>query len=161
MTNTVKILGHGKYWVCANMDLLADIIEEGTEFLLSDGRRIFLPFDCGETEDFKYLKTLEFASDDEVKQYCREKYGYIFDGDEIEIYKGRKMVGEHKIVKKGYRYEVAGTYGKVYTDYLVFTDGTKCNINNCKVVNTETQFEFKTLVSSSQARRLLNVGGRV
>ena len=158
-----KIITSGKYWICENMDNLAPIIEEGTEYLLSDGSRIKVPYDKTNNE----IDNLEHADEQEKKAFASQEYGTIFNGDKVVIKRGRKMVGETKEVKGYYRYDVRGTYGKQYTEYLLFTDGTKCNLQHCDVVGvvhknyqylgkwyTIRKYEEKLNVST------FNVGGR-
>ena len=158
-----KIIASGNYWKCANMDLLANIIEEGTEYLLSDGTRILVP----ENKEDERLNNLEFATEEEIKEYARINFGSIFKGDEVIINRGRKMKGEHKIVEKTYRYTVPNTYGKQYTDYLVFTDGTKVNIHHCDVVGIEYKNTFYNGQEyfyrkfETDTRYLISVGGRI
>ena len=78
----------------------------------------------------------------------------------VEIIKGRKIpLGERKIVKYGYRYQIRGTYGHGYVDYLVFTDGTKTAIDNIKQVNVEL-FENAVLRFTKDIP-ILQCGGRL
>ena len=125
----VKIIASGIYWVCENMDTLAPITEEGIEYLLSDGSRVYVK----NGECYPGVKP-EMANDAEKRAFASQEYGSIFKGDTIVIHRGRKMVGEVKKVKGYYRYDVPGTYGKQYTEYLLFDDGTKCNLQHCDVV---------------------------
>ncbi len=64
------------------------------------------------------------------RKYCRK----FKKGDKIIINRGRKMRGETKVIKDMFRYTVNGTYGKQYTDYLVFTDNTKVNRQHCDFI---------------------------
>ncbi len=150
-----KIIASSKYWKCENMDNLAPIIEEGTEYLLSDGTRVLI------ADNNEYPNKPERANEQEKKAFASQEYGTIFKGDNVIIKRGRKMVGETKVVKGYYRYNVAGTYGKQYTDYLLFTDGTKCNLQHCDVVGVEhksyvyRKYEEKLNIST------FNVGGRI
>lgn len=128
-----KIIAFSNYWKCSNMDTLAPIIEEGIEYLLSDSTRILVK---DGTEDPR-LDNIEFATKEEKMAYARTNYGIIFNGDIVTIKRGRKMVGETKKVVNGFRFYIDGTYGKKYTDYVVFEDGTKVNIDHCDVVGVE------------------------
>lgn len=55
-------------------------------------------------------------------------------GDIVKIVSGRKMKNEIKKVKDMFRFIVPNTYGKQYTDYLVFEDGTKVNRLHCIIL---------------------------
>lgn len=152
----MKIIASGNYWVCENMDTLAPIIEEGTMYLLDDGTTT------------KVNPGLEYATEAEKKLFASREYGTIFKGDQVVIKRGRKMLNEVKEVKGSYRFVVDGTYGKVYTDYLTFTDGTKVNIDHCDVVGVEhknTTYLGKICYYRHYEERLsittFNVGGRL
>lgn len=140
-----KIIASGKCWSCANMDNLAPITAEGTEYLLSDDKRIII-WDDDFSDDNKLkielIKSLDRATLDEKQNYARRKRNMIFKGDTVIIKRGRKMVGETKVVKGYSRFDVEGTYGHAYTEYLLFTDGTKVNINHCDVVGIEYEHDF-------------------
>lgn len=73
------------------------------------------------------------ATEEELEAY--RKYRNKFQiGDKVQIIDGRKMKNEIKEIAKMFRYVVPNTYGKQYTDYLVFTDGTKVNKLYCKIL---------------------------
>lgn len=73
------------------------------------------------------------ATDEELEAY--RKYRKEFKiGDIVKIIDGRKMKGETKEIAKMFRFTVPNTYGKIYTDYLVFTDGTKVNKLYCEII---------------------------
>lgn len=73
------------------------------------------------------------ATDDELESY--RKYCRKFQkGDKVLINQGRKMRGQIKIVKSMFKFVVPHTYGKQYTDYLVFEDGTKVNKLHCIIL---------------------------
>lgn len=163
----LKIIAYGNYWVCSNMDTLAPIIEEGVEYLLSDGRRVRIN-DHHTEEDLKELKGLCMATVEERKQFASQEYGYIFKGQKVVIKRGRKYLNEIKEVKGYYRYEVPGTYGRQYTEYLLFTDGTKVNILHCDVENIthkEVNYNGKLIYYRHYEENLgpctFNVGGRI
>ena len=158
-----KIITSGKYWICENMDNLAPIIEEGTEYLLSDGSRVKVPY--GKENQFSELQR---ANEQEKKAFASQEYGTIFKGDEVIIKRGRKMVGETKIVKGYYKYVVPNTYGKQYIEYLLFEDGTKCNLLHCDVVGVEhknLKYRGEILIHRSYEEKIniltFNVGGRI
>lgn len=135
-----KIIAHGKYWVCENMDNLAPIIETGTEYLLSDDSTIRIKdnnFDDADKSKIEQITNLETATLEEKMNYARKKFSVIYKGDIVVVKRGRKYVGETKEVKGYYRYDVAGTYGHAYTEYLLFTDGTKVNINHCDTIGVD------------------------
>lgn len=104
---------------------------------------------------YQRIKEYEKASDEEVKNYYRER-NFIFIGDEVIIIKGRKLpIGEHKIVKDFCEYTPVDTYGHHKVHYLVFTDGSKTvvsNVRNVKCINNDTAKVFK---------RGYNLSGRV
>ena len=83
-----KIIASSKYWKCENMDNLAPIIEEGTEYLLSDGTRVLI------ADNNEYPNKPERANEQEKKAFASQEYGTIFKGDNVIIKRGRKMVGE-------------------------------------------------------------------
>lgn len=122
--NDLKVLAIGKYWVCDNLDLLAPITETGTEILTINGDYIL--FKEGEK-----LPPFIMASEEEKRAYLN-KNGIVFTGDSVTVAKG-KLKGMVKTVSGYYRYIVPNTYGKAYTDYLIFEDGTKTNILNCLI----------------------------
>ena len=73
------------------------------------------------------------ATEEEKETY--RKYMRRFKiGDTIKIVSGRKMKNEIKKVKDMFRFTVPNTYGKQYTDYLVFEDGTKVNRLHCIIL---------------------------
>ena len=73
------------------------------------------------------------ATDEELEIYRKYKREFKI-GDTIKIVAGRKMKGEIKEIAKMFRYVIPNTYGKRYTDYLVFTDGTKVNKLYCEIL---------------------------
>lgn len=130
MAQAKKIIDKTIVWTCENLDLNAQINWQGYSILFNDNTSVIV-------EKNENLNCYEIASKQERKDFARS-LGYIFEGDMVEIIKGRKIpLGERKIVKYGYRYQIRGTYGHCYVDYLVFTDGTKTAIDNIKQVNVE------------------------
>lgn len=121
--NEVKIIAKAPYWRCSNMDLLAPIEENGICYLLSNNEIICV-------ESGKKALKFEYASEEERIEFARQYRHYVFAGDKVNIIKG-KMKGESKVVSRHFRYVVPNTYGKNYTDYIVFEDGSKTNIWNC------------------------------
>ena len=73
-------------------------------------------------------------ADEEELELYRKRMKQFKVGDKVKIVDGRKMKGETKIIKRMFRYTVPGTYGKQYTDYLVFTDDTKVNKHYCIIL---------------------------
>lgn len=73
------------------------------------------------------------ATDEELETYRKHK-GEFKIGDIVKIVAGRNMKGETKEIAKMFRFTVPNTYGKRYTDYLVFTDGTKVNKLYCEIL---------------------------
>lgn len=122
-----KIIDYGKVWTCSNMDNLAPITWEGYKVLFSDGSIEVI-------DDLDEVSEYERANIEEYKDFYREK-NYLFIGDEVEIIRGRKLpIGEHKIIKDFFIFEVKGTYGHKQTEYVIFTDGTKTDIANVRNV---------------------------
>lgn len=66
-----------------------------------------------------------------IKEKNRIAEKNFFPGEVVKIVSGRKMLGEVKKISSKYRFHVQGTYGKKYTDYFVFEDGTKVNVAHC------------------------------
>lgn len=163
------IIETGRSWECENMDNLAPIIDTGTSYLLSNGDVITV-WNNKDNDEINLLKIKElpFATNEQRAQFIHEEYGVIFKGDHVVIKRGRKMVGETKEVSGYYRYDVPGTYGKQYTEYLLFTDGTKVNINHCDVVGCVHQeykdqgeiYYVRRYSEKTPERYLIPVGGR-
>jgi hypothetical protein len=118
-----KVVLKAEYWECENLDLLSPIIEQGIEYLMNDNTRVRVPYG----QSFDYQEATE-----EEKHDFYNSLGFVFEGDIVEIVKG-KLKGEFKKIKGFFRYVVPNTYGKQYTDYITFTDGTKTNILNCQI----------------------------
>ena len=73
------------------------------------------------------------ATDEELEIYRKNMKRFKI-GDIVKIVSGRKMKNEIKKVKDMFRFMVPNTYGKQYTDYLVFDDGTKVNKLHCIIL---------------------------
>lgn len=73
------------------------------------------------------------ATEEELEIYRKQTKQFRI-GDTVKIVNGRKMKNEIKEVAKMFRYTIPNTYGKQYTDYLVFTDGTKVNKLYCEIL---------------------------
>lgn len=142
--NDLKVLAIGKYWVCDSMDLLAPITETGTEILTASGE--YMLFKEGEK-----LPPFIMASEEEKKAYLNNN-GIVFIGDAVVVVKG-KLKGAKKTISGFFKYIVPNTYNKTYTDYLIFDDGTKTNINNCLINGT------KCLIFREKPE--IRVGGRL
>ena len=129
-----KIIDYGRVWTCENMDNLAPIDWEGYKVLFSDGSIEVI-------DDLDEVSEYERANIEEYKDFYRER-NYLFIGDEVEVIKGRKLpIGEHKIIKDFFIFEVKGTYGHKQTEYVIFTDGTKTDIRNVKSVKCKQSDE--------------------
>lgn len=120
-----KVVSHSYYWRCIDSDYCSPIEESGLVLLFDNGTTEYI--ENGNEEDIIY----ERCDEEEVKNYLRTYRNAVFEGDKVTISKGKKMVGETKIVKYSFRYEVKNTYGHKLVDYLVFEDGTKVNLINC------------------------------
>lgn len=68
------IIEHSRYWKCENMDLLADIIEEGDCFLLNDNTIEYNPSDVAICIDF-YRK----ATEEEYREYYHKQAQYLLE----------------------------------------------------------------------------------
>ena len=139
-----KFVEKAPYWACENLDLNAPIVEEGMAYLLEDGSTDYI--EDGKVPADTYIRVTE----SEYKAFYNRK-GFVFRGNLVEVYKGR-MKGYKGIAKSFFRYDVAGTYGKVYTDYIVFEDGSKTNILNCCINGTRLISEYYGAI---------RVGGRI
>lgn len=147
-----KVISVSKVWRCENGDTLAPICWEGYCVLFNDNTCEII------NESFKIEYGM--ANEQEKKDFAR-RLGYVFEGDTLEIVKGRKLpIGEHKVVKNTYRYEVPNTYGRCYTDYFVFTDGTKTNVENVKQVNVNS-FSKKAYLRFTKEMPNFYRGGRI
>ena len=155
-----KIIKKGNCWSCANMDLLADIIDEGITYLFNDNSTITI-WNSDESNNID-ISSYEYATEEEVKNFTRKYRGCIYFGDTVVINRGRKMRGETKTVCGGYRYEVPGTYGHQCIDYLFFTDGTKVNMRHCDVIGIdyEEDFTYRQYIKKNQSYPIY-VGGRM
>ena len=70
---------------------------------------------------------------EEVAKMFYHKFGKIYVGDTVEVYKGRKVPkGTIGTVNKIYDWK--DQYGRTQATYVVFNDGTKTNINNCRLI---------------------------
>ena len=162
------IIESGASWNCENMDLLAPITDTGTTYLLSDGSQVTLWNHDKDDSKTNFIKSLNWATEEERGQFIREQHKLICKGDTVVIARGRKMLGETKVVKGYSRYDVPGTYGKQYTEYLWFTDDTKVNINHCDVVgcnyNDVDRYDGKSYYYRQYAKDIndyhIYVGGR-
>ena len=139
-----KIVTLGRWWSCDSLDLLANITEQGLAVLYTDGSTEFL-------KEGEAPCTTEKANEAE-KRALGNSLGIVYNGDAITIVKG-KLKGANKVVSGFYKFIVPNTYGKVYTDYLLFEDGTKTNINNC-LINGKRIIKFEN-------KPFFRVGGRI
>lgn len=98
--------------------------------------------DDGSYEDIIYMiddvrtynnEAIIDATDEELEIYRKNMKRFKI-GDIVKIVSGRKMKNEIKKVKDMFRFTVPNTYGKQYTDYLVFDDGTKVNKLHCIIL---------------------------
>lgn len=159
-----KIITTGYAWRCSNLDLLAPINEEGVLVLFDDNTTQFFPYKIVNGVKTNNLGNYEYATQDELRLFINRR-GAVVEGDTVIIFKGRKMVGETKTIDKFFQYNVEGTYGHVCVDYAVFTDGTKCNLQNCKPVLPDgiNFFEEQLVLKygTFKGYNVLNIGGRL
>jgi len=72
------------------------------------------------------------------KLFERKVLGRVFEGDLVEVVKGRTI--EHGFVgrvKKVYPFK--DRYGRVFADYVYFEDGRKINMDNVKWVEEDAE----------------------
>lgn len=156
MDNEKIIIGVGNVWECENLDWDAPISWEGYRVLFNDGSNLICD-SLSEVENYRE------ATEEEVKEFYR-RLNFLSVGDEVVIIKGRKIpVGEHKVIKGFSRFVVPNTYGKRYTDYVHFTDGTRTDIRNVKNVKAD-DFLIECMGRPNIAVQLgggLNLSGRI
>lgn len=71
--------------------------------------------------------------DEEIRKLYYRHIGVILVGDVVEVYKGRKVpIGTISKVVRIYDWRDA--YGRTQTTYVVFEDGRKTNIDNCRLI---------------------------
>lgn len=71
--------------------------------------------------------------DENARKIWRRKRGIISIGDTVEVYRGRKVPrGTIAVVVREYDYR--DCYGRIVAHYLVFDNGMKTNVNNCRLV---------------------------
>lgn len=133
------------------MDTLAPITREGYQYLFDDNSTKIV------WDDERTNEQYEMATEEE-KHLFYNRMGYLFKGDKVKIVKGRKMVGETKTINGFWKYVVPGTYGKIYTEYVYFTDGTKVNQDYVRVVDCDYFDEDVHIFSKFQ---ILSIGGRL
>ena len=86
--------------------------------------------DCSRDNDELYYAPINEDIRKEYLHFC----GCILVGDTVEVFKGRKVpVGTIGTVVKKFDYK--DNYGRVQATYVVFADGQKTNIANCRLVN--------------------------
>ena len=69
---------------------------------------------------------------EEQKQAFLNKRGIVFNGNMVDIVKG-KLKGERTQISGYFEYYIRNTYGHGKVDYLTFTDGTKTALRNCTI----------------------------
>ena len=127
MENEKIIIDVGYVW--ESEDSLAPIYWEGYSVLFNDGSQLII-------DSLSEIANYRKATEEEVKEFYRS-LNFLFKGDEVVIIKGRKIpVGEHKVIRGFSQFLVPNTYGRRYTNYVHFTDGTKTDIHNVKNVKT-------------------------
>ncbi len=140
-----KGYGWDSYCKC---DPCSQIVSEGTNYLLSNGEIVYIS-NLGTDEDKAnavLIESLRTATDCERIDYARIVCNRVFHGDTTTIVKGRKMVGEKKIIVGESTYEIAGTYGHGKVYYWLFNDGTRCNKANCDIHGKYTELSDLDIV---------------
>lgn len=85
--------------------------------------------DCSRDIDELYYMPID---EDASKKYGHS-IGLIFDGDFIEVFKGRKVpIGTVAKVKK--IYAVKDKYNRWVADYALLENGMRTNVNNCRYI---------------------------
>lgn len=128
-----RIITMQPWWTCDNLDTLTPINKSGIAILLHDGTVEYY-------EDNQVIPNYAEATEDDIKALAHSR-GFYFIGDTVDIVKG-KLKGTSKRIVNEFKYVVPNTYGHVYTDYLVFDDGTKTNIRNCQINNVTVITKF-------------------
>lgn len=100
--------------------------------LNSDGSYEKVTYMTDDVRDYDNEAIID-ATEEQLETY-RKHMNRFKVGDTVKIVKGRKMVGEEKVISKFFTYRPEGTYGHQDVDYLVFTDGTKVNQLNCIII---------------------------
>ena len=144
-----KVVAYNEYWKCANADSDADIIEEGDAILFDDNTTELVPY--GEQPKTQFS---EMCNENEIKDFLKKYKKLCFVGDTVKIVKGRKMVGSTKVVAKTFTYMVNRSTS---VDYLVFTDNTRCLMDNC--VN-EYGNEIYECLKTVDSYKFYHLGGR-
>lgn len=156
MDNEKTIIGVGYVWECENLDWDSPISWQGYRVLFNDGSKVII-------DSLSEVENYQEATEEEVKEFYRS-LNFISEGDEVVIIKGRKIpLGEHKVIKGFSRFVVPNTYGKQYTDYVHFTDGTRTDIRNVKNVKAD-DFLIECMGRPNVAVQLnggLNLSGRI
>lgn len=126
----LKIVDVSPAWTCENLDNLAPIDWQGYAIRLSDNTVRYV--------DDLPVPDMELATKEEKKSFFRKYYHFLYPGDEVEIYKGRKLpIGSRKIIQSIVTRCIEGTYGHGTCDWVTFTDGTACNLKNIKLVGSD------------------------
>ena len=142
------ILSQGYGWETWDSDPCSPIISKGKTFLLSNGEIVYISDNDTEKDKANrdLIDTLRVATFTERFEYAEKFLGRVFFGTETTIVKGRKMVGEKKIIVGESVYEIAGTYGHGKVYYWLFNDGTRCNKDNCDIHGKYTELSDLDIV---------------
>lgn len=100
--------------------------------LNSDGSYEKVTYMTDDVRDYDNEAIID-ATEEQLETYRKHKNKFKI-GDTVKIVKGRKMVGEEKVIYKFFTYRPNGTYGHQDIEYLVFTDGTKVNKLHCIII---------------------------
>ena len=85
--------------------------------------------DCGKFKPELYRMPV----DGNARKIWRKRAGIIEVGDTVEVFKGRKIPrGTVAVVTR--EYDWCDCYGRVRAHYVVFEDGRKTNVENCRLV---------------------------
>lgn len=85
--------------------------------------------DCGKFNRELYRMPV----DENARKIRRKRAGIIEVGDTVEVFKGRK-IPRGTIATVVREYDWRDCYGRVQAHYVVFEDGRKTNVENCRLV---------------------------
>lgn len=144
MEKILKIVDIAPAWSCENLDTLAPIDWEGFQIRLSDNT----------VKTVDTIPDMPIATEEERLEFFRNYYHFLYPGDVVEVYKGRKLpIGCRKTIKQMVEREVPGTYRHKFYTWVTFTDDTATDIKNIKLVNSDN-LEW-------QSPRTIGLGGRL
>lgn len=85
--------------------------------------------DCSRDNDALYYMPI----DEKVRHIWLKANGVISVGDYVEVYKGRKLPKGYKGTVKSF-YDWRDNYGRIQTRYVVFANGDRTSVTNCRLI---------------------------